>query len=190
MTDQSDLLVIEKVLQGDTAVYAVLVERYRNMAFTLAYHIILNREDAEELVQDSFVKAFASLWSFKRNSKFSTWLYRIIVNTTLNKQRLKKLNMVDMDATADEDFGSVASEPLFNFTRDEQRKYIRLAIQSLGENERLCITLYYLNELSVEEVNQLTGISISNIKVLLHRGRKKIYSELKALLKDEMKNLI
>ncbi len=190
MTNAEDFLLIEKILQGDFSLYSRLVNRNRNMAFNLAYNIVLNREDAEEITQDAFVKAFTGLRSFNKDAKFSTWLYRIVVNTALNKKRLKKLDTIEIDAFPDEETANDMSGILDKYTREEQRKYIRLAIGSINENERLCITLYYLNELSIQEVSESTGISLSNIKVLLYRGRKKIYSKLQSLLKDEVKSLI
>ena len=187
---QTDELIIAKVLEGDSAAFSALVTKYGNMVFTLAYNIILNREDAEEVAQDAFLKAFNALQSFKKQSAFSTWLYRIVVNVALNKKKLKRFITADIneDITTDEDYNIYSL--LEQYQSRDQKKFIQLAMNSLREDERICITMFYLNELSVSEINELTGISIANIKVLLHRGRKHLYAQLNNLLKTEIKNLM
>ncbi len=190
VNNQADQLIISKVLAGDTVVYAVLVNRYRNMAFTLAYNIITNREDAEEVAQDAFVKAFHALESFKEQSTFSTWFYRIVVNAALNKKKLKKFTTHDVtEQITDTEQESVGSLLQLYESRD-QKKYLQRAMLELRDDERICITMFYLNELSITEIHELTGLSAANIKVLLHRGRKHLYDKLHDLLKTEIKNLI
>ena len=175
-------------MAGQVSAYSILVDRYSSMVFTLAYNIILNREDAEEVAQDVFVKAFTSLQSFKQQSKFSTWLYRIVVNTALNKKKLHKIVTVDLEE-------QVTGEELINdyslpqYEKENMRQFVQTAVRTLPDNERICITLFYLNELSVNEICELTGITIANIKVLLHRGRKHLYSSLNSILKTELKDL-
>jgi RNA polymerase sigma factor (sigma-70 family) len=190
VTDHNEKIIIEKVIAGDAHAFAVLVNTYKDMAVLLAYNILLNQEDAEEVAQDAFIKAYTSLYSFKADARFSTWLYRIIVNTALNKKKLKKQYVTELTEKMSEELPSDTSTiHAVQFT-SEHRKHIQSALQSLHVNERLCITLYYLNELSVEEVHDLTGISTSNIKVLLYRGRKNLYTALHKRLKSEITNLI
>lgn len=190
MTDQNEQIIIKKVLAGDTQAFSALVNTYKDMAVLLAYNILLNQEDAEEVAQDAFVKAYTALSSFKAASRFSTWLYRIVVNTALNKKKLKRYYTVEMTkAIVEEHPFDINNIQDTQFTA-EHRKYIQLALRSLQVKERLCLTLYYLNELAVEEIQQLTGISTSNIKVLLYRGRKNLYTALRKHLKGELINLI
>ncbi len=187
---QTDELIITRILKGDSAAYGALVTKYSNMVFTLAYNIILNREDAEEVAQDAFLKAFNALPSFKKQSTFPTWLYRIVVNVALNKKKLKKFIVADIneEITTEEDYKIY---PLLEqYESRDQKKFIQLAISALREDERICITMFYLNELSVSEIHELTQISVANIKVLLHRGRKHLYAQLNNLLKTEIKNLM
>lgn len=187
---QTDELIITRILKGDSAAYGALVTKYSNMVFTLAYNIILNREDAEEVAQDAFLKAFNALPSFKKQSTFPTWLYRIVVNVALNKKKLKKFIVADIneEITTEEDYKIY---PLLEqYESRDQKKFIQLAISALREDERICITMFYLNELSVSEIHELTEISVANIKVLLHRGRKHLYAQLNNLLKTEIKNLM
>lgn len=188
MNNQTDQLIINKVLAGEVAAYSELVNRYSNMVFTLAYNILLNREDAEEIAQDVFVKAFTSLQSFKQASKFSTWLYRIVVNAALNKKKLHKLITVDITEQATEKQDDTYLLPQYD--DKDIKQIVQIAINALPDNERICITLFYLNELSVSEIAELTGITIANIKVLLHRGRKHLYDQLNSLLKTELNRLI
>jgi RNA polymerase sigma-70 factor (ECF subfamily) len=186
----TDIEIIQVVLAGNTAMYSLLVNRYKNKVFSLAYAIVSNREDAEEAVQDAFVKAFKGLPSFEERSSFSTWMYRIVVNTALNKKKLKKLVTVDNtnQIEQDEPFG-FDSLTAYLKTAD-QKKFIRIALDALNGQEKLCLTLFYLSELSVNEIREITGLSASNIKVLLLRGRKHLYEQLEKLLQSEVNNLI
>ena len=97
MNPTKDQICIEKILQGDTSSFSFLVESYKDMAYTIAMKIVRNAEDAEEVAQDSFVKAYQQLQSFKGNSKFSTWLYTIVYRTAISKIRKKKLEVTDID---------------------------------------------------------------------------------------------
>ncbi len=183
-------MIIAKVLDGDTAIFAVLVNRYRNMAYTLSYNIILNREDAEEAAQDAFVKMYNALSAFAGQAKFSTWFYRIVVNAALNKRKLRKLAVSVIDDTHE---GEVPADPvplLKHLHTTEYKKILHKAMLALGESERICILLFYLEELTIAEVHAVTGLSQANIKILLFRGRKHLYDELDRLLKTETQNLI
>jgi len=183
---QTDQVIINNVLAGEIAAYSELVNRYSSMVFTLAYNIVLNREDAEEIAQDVFVKAFTSLKYFKQQSKFSTWLYRIVVNTSLNKKKLHRLMTVDIAEQLTEDESEYS---LPEYENEDMKQFVQHAVSTLPDNERICIIMYYLNELSVNEINELTGITTANIKVLLHRGRKHLYNKLNELLKNELNHL-
>lgn len=170
--------------------YTTLVNTYKDGAVMLAYNILLNREDAEEAAQDAFVSVYTSLHTFRAASRFSTWLYRIVLNTALNKKKIKKRVTARLTEVPPgelpADFGSAYTTGI---TAD-QRKHIQQAMRALNERERICVTLYYLNELSVEEIHELTGISRSNVKVLLHRGRKNLYQSFNILFKEEVTDLI
>ena len=156
----------------------------------LAYNILLNQEDAEEVAQDAFIKAYTALHYFKADARFATWLYRIVVNTALNKKKLKKHHAVEITASLGEALATTINDIHTVQISGEHRKHIQLALQTLNDKERLCITLYYLNELSVEEIRELTGLSAANIKVLLYRGRKNLYSALHKQLKNEITTII
>ena len=182
---------IQKVLAGEVAAFSSIVSRYRDLALTLAYNILLNHEDAEEAVQDAFVKAYLKLNTFKGEAKFSTWLYRIVYTTAINKSKKKRLPLLTIEEQLHEDELSPQIDgQLAAYQLAEQKKYIQQAMLSLKEDERICITMFYLQELSVSEVEDLTHYSASNIKILLHRGRKKLLISLQQILKKEAHSLI
>lgn len=183
-------MIIDTILAGDRAAFAVLVDHYKDMAVVLAYNIVLNQEDAEEAAQDAFVRACTALHTFKSEARFSTWLYRIVVNTALNKKKIKKHAVVEITEATDGQLEQDTENFDAFLVSADHRKHIQQALQTLHHNERLCITLYYLNELSVAEIHRLTAISISNVKVLLHRGRKNLHAALHKHLKTEITNLI
>lgn len=170
--------------------YAALVNTYKDGAVMLAYNILLNREDAEEVAQDAFVSVYTSLHTFRSASKFSTWLYRIVLNTALNKKRIKKRIAAPLAESMSVEWPDGNRSGTAAQVSAEQRKHIQQAMRMLNEKERICITLYYLQELSVDEIRELTGISRSNIKVLLHRGRKNLYDVFHIYLKEEVTSLM
>lgn len=185
-----DSLYLRQVLAGDTSKFSYFITQYKDMAFSIAFRILSNREDAEEVVQDSFMKAFKSLSSFRQESKFSTWLYRIVVNTAL-KRRGKDNPEVDVDISnlpaETPDYIETAYSAL---AHDDQKKVINRAMEKLGMEDRLLLTLFYLNENTIEEINEITGISNENIKMKLHRARKKMYVILEKDLKIKLNTLI
>ncbi len=191
MSQQEDLYYIQRVLNGDMAAFEFLVDGHQEMVFTIALRIVRNREDAEEVAQDTFVKAYQSLSSFKQESKFSTWLYRIVYNTAISKTRKKQLE------TAAEDVGEYGDHvmeqtvsQLDQIKMEEQKQYISAALEALPQEEATLITLYYLSENSVEEIHEITGLSKANVKVKLYRSRKRLYIELQRLLKNEMLEIL
>ena len=190
MTKQREHELIKNVVAGDKQAFAILVNSYKDMAILLAYNIVLNQEDAEEIAQDAFVRAYTCLHSFRSDARFSTWLYRIVVNTALNKKKLKKHYPVEITESLADELPSGSNDTFAAQITNEHRKHIQAALQSINENERLCLALFYLNELSVEEIHRLTQITTSNIKVLLHRGRKNLYAALQRHLKNEITTLI
>ena len=191
MEAKEDQIYIERVLQGDTNAFSHLINKYKNMVFTLVVKIVKNREDAEEVAQDSFIKAYQKLDSFKGDSKFSTWLYTIAYRNALTKVRKKKLETTDIDSFVmdnhkdDHDFPQLEA-----IKNNEQEKYVKQAIENLGETDSLLITLFYLNDNSIEEIQEITEMSQSNVKVRLFRARKRLYKELSILLKEEIKTIL
>ncbi|GAA4460888.1 RNA polymerase sigma factor [Nemorincola caseinilytica] len=173
---EDDMAVIQAVLQGRQAAYAGLVERYRSYVFTLALRYVQDREVAEELAQDVFVKAYRNLASYRGESKFGTWLYTIVHTTCLSHMRKKGSNMV----LPGEEKMTVLQDGLHEdapTTRQEQRSrqaYIEQAISQLPEVDAQVLSLFYIGERSVEEVARITGMTTTNVKVRLFRARQKL----------------
>lgn len=191
-TDTSEGQIIDQAIEGNESALRYLLERYKGFAFTIAIRIVKNREDAEEIVQDSFIKAFKALKKFKRSGKFSTWLYKITYNTALTSKRKGKLETNPMEEYL-EDKLSIPdnySNGFLKLKNDDQEKYLKIAIGQLDDTDKLLVTLYYTCEMSISEVTEITGWNGSTIKVRLHRARQKLYNNLSELLKHEMKDLL
>lgn len=170
----NDIELISQVLAGNVREFARLVDKYKNLAYTLAFRVVNNREDAEEVMQDSFVKAYRSLKDFRKESKFSTWLFRIVYNTAVSKKRLKKYDNQSIDDISVSKEIALSREP-DNEMLEDRKALLEKAMQMLTEDDRVLITLYYAEECTVEEINKVTGLSRSNIKVRLFRARKKLH---------------
>jgi RNA polymerase sigma factor (sigma-70 family) len=186
--NKNDISVIKQVLDGKTDEFRLIVDRYKNMSYNLAFRICGNREDAEEISQDAFLKAFKSLGNFKMNSSFATWLYRIVYNTTISYLRVKKGNTISL-----EDFPTETSYFLRNSESEEdadkeyRNSLVNFALQKISEEERGLISLYYFNEMNIDEISDVTGINNSNIKVKLFRARQKM---LEIIEKVEKRNTV
>jgi RNA polymerase sigma-70 factor (ECF subfamily) len=176
MSDREDIInCIDQVLQGNINAFTHIVDRYKDKTFNLAYRICCSREEAEEISQDSFLKAYRALGSFKRKSSFSTWFYRIVYNTAISYVRAKKkeiLSLEDFPADATDFIGTCSSEEA---AETEYRKsLINFAFQKISEEDRSLITLHYYEEMSTDEISEVTGTSKSNVKVKLFRARQRM----------------
>ncbi|MDN3642002.1 sigma-70 family RNA polymerase sigma factor [Lutimonas halocynthiae] len=191
MDMNSDQIYIDKVLSGDTNAFAYLINKYKDMTYTIAIKIVKSHEDAEEVAQDSFLKAYEKLNTFKGNAKFSTWLYTIVYRNSITKIRKKKVDTSDIDDYVIDNHSEGDEFPQIEAMKnEEQQKYVREAIDKLPEKDALLITLFYMNDSSIEEIEQITGLTQSNIKVKLFRARKKLNQELSLLLKEELKTIL
>jgi RNA polymerase sigma-70 factor, ECF subfamily len=179
MAFKDDQFYIEKILAGDTAAFEPLVEKHKDFVFTIVVRILHIREEAEETAQDVFLKAFQSLKNYRAKSKFSTWLYSIAYNTAISKTRKRKLPTADLSDEmiqnySEDEFGGL----LFELSPEEQQQRLSKAMETLNDEENVLITLYYKNDSSIEEISEITALSMSNVKVKLHRIRKKLYTKL------------
>jgi RNA polymerase sigma-70 factor (ECF subfamily) len=156
------------------------------MAYTLALKLVQIPEDAEEIAQDGFVKAYQSLNQFKGESKFSTWLYKIIYHAAITRLRKKQMEIISIDDNQNRNFDVCETDHFLNqLTIEEQNNSVRIAIDRLPDEDRALITLYYLNECSVKEITTITSDSESNVKIKLFRARKKLWDLLKYRFKDQ-----
>lgn len=183
-----DHLYIDKIKNGDTTSYEYIVEKYKHMVYTIAIRTLGNVEDAQDVAQESFIKAYQQLNQFQGNSKFSTWLYTITYRTALSKLKENSIETFSIDDTISEHYiqDHKISQHEEMELKDEQ-KYVRQAIQNLPKTEALLVTLYYINENSINEICVITGLSYANIKIKLYRARKKLERELQFLIQLELK---
>lgn len=183
MKQPEDQVYIDKVKRGDSASYAFLVDRYKHMAYTIALRVMRNAEDAEDVAQEGFVKAYQQLHRFEGKSKFSTWLYTIVYRIAVTKLEQQRVATVPIYEEMAETYPHQhQTTQLEHLQVSDQQKYIKEAIGRLPATEGLLITLYYLDEKSIREIEEITGLSESNIKVKLFRARKVLEEQLRFLL--------
>jgi RNA polymerase sigma factor (sigma-70 family) len=190
-TGLNDIEIISKVLSGDTQAYEAIVNRYQNYVFTLALRIVKNREDAEEVAQDVFIKAYRALADFKGASKFSTWLYMIVNNTGITFLRKKKLvthsldNELVFEAADSKDSGMHA-----NLVEQKSKiAMVNQAISLLNPDDAEVITLFYKAEQTLEEIAQVLNIETNTAKVRLHRARTRLKEKMETYFAEEVKDL-
>jgi RNA polymerase sigma-70 factor (ECF subfamily) len=183
MSNEDDQHYIHLVKEGDTNAFAVLVDRHKDMVFTLSLKMLKDREEAEEVAQDTFLKIYKSLSKFNSESKFSTWMYKVAFNTCLD--RLKK-NKRSQPVTAMDEFTEQEAISLMNvldsIEERERKQVIQDCLHCLPGEDSFLLTLYYFEEQSLEEIANIIGINPNNVKIRLYRSRKK----LTALLKDRL----
>ena len=190
-TGLNDNELISRVLSGDQQAYAGLVSRYQSYVFTLALRMVKSREDAEEVAQDSFIKAYKYLADFKGASKFSTWLYTIVNNTAISFLRKKKVEIHSLDnEKVFEVADSKESGRGANMIEQKSKMaMVNQAISMLNPDDAQIITLFYKAEQSLDETAQILGIEINAAKVRLYRARTRLKEKMETYFAEEVKNL-
>ena len=183
----SDDQIINRILEGDTNVFSVLVDRYKDLVFTLALRMVKNREEAEEVSQDTFIKVFKSLNKFKGKSKFSTWIYKVAYNTCLDRlKRIKReYNVVAIDEFTEHHVKTM-DNALQQMEDHEYKQEIQKCLHLLPSDDSFLLTLFYFEEQSLEEISKVVGLTANNVKVKLYRSRKKLGTILKEQLEPEL----
>lgn len=189
---ETDLVLIAAVLGGNSSAYAALVKRHQRFVFTLALRFVKTREDAEEVAQDCFVKAYKALGTFKQDAKFSTWLYTITYTTAMTFLRKKQ---VQTSSINDDEQVFQLANPGSDYDADKvERKstyaYLNQAIELLLPDDAAIITLFYKGEQSLEEIGAALLMDPNTVKVKLHRARQRLKDKMRILLKDEVNELI
>ena len=188
---QQDNIYITKVLEGDRNAFAYLVDKYKTMVYSLALRLMKDREEAEEISQDAFIKAYQSLASFKGKAKFSSWLYRIVYNTAISKLRQQPAGRVSLDESNISDTLYMESKENYDtLSAEERKKYLEKALDSLDRDEKMFVILYYYEERDLDEISTIAGLTKTNTKVKLFRARKKMLTVLQSYLKEETYNLL
>lgn len=185
LNDEKQL--IEAALQGDSAAFGDLVREYQDRLYNAVVHIVGCRAEAEDVVQDAFIQAFVKLETFKQNSRFYTWLYRIAFNVSVSRRRRKRIEISveqTRDATGDEplDDASSPSDPL---EQEERKEQLEVAMSMLTHEHRSIIVLRHMDEFAYEEIAEILEISVGTVRSRLHRARAALLENLKKLMPDE-----
>jgi len=180
---------IKRMQKGENHAFEVIVKHYQNRLYSIVFNWVKNPDDALELTQDIFVKVYQKSEMFKFESKFITWLYSIAYNTTMSFLRKKKIHWTQIEG---EDFidEHVSTDAALLLKDDERKKYIKLALSKMGEQQKLLIQLFYIEELTVKEIIEITGFKSSSVKTGLLRARQNLLKHLELLLKQEVNSLL
>lgn len=171
--------------------YSKIINKYKDLAFNIALKITKNEQDSEEIVQDSFVKAFKGFDKFKNESQFSTWFYRIVYNTAISSVRHKKHITEEVDDNLTDALENNQIEGAVNdLDVFDRNRLISEALSKLNELDYTILSLYYYEDLSLKEISKIVEKKKNYLKVLLQRARLKLYNGLSVSLKKELKELI
>jgi len=182
-----DQHIINQILNGDTQAFSILVDRYKDLVFNIALRMLKQREEAEEVAQDVFVKVFNSLSKFKGDSKLSTWIYKVAYNSCLDVIKKNKRRQQEIEIDKFDNFDIVVLDNAFDkLVEEDKNKAIKQCIEQLYAEDNMILTLYYFEELSLQEISEIINISPNTVKVKLHRARKR----LGVIMKKELKNEI
>jgi RNA polymerase sigma-70 factor (ECF subfamily) len=184
-------LIVRRAQKGDLAAYDELVRRYQERIYATIYHMTSNHEDANDLAQDTFIKAYQALKSFKGGSSFYTWIYRIAVNKTINflKQRKNRthmsLNDLDFNAEHDPDMLALVSDktPRREANLNELQEKLNEALMKLSEPHRLVVTLHDVQGLAHEEIAEIMECNIGTVRSRLFYARQQLQGYLSDYLK-------
>jgi RNA polymerase sigma factor (sigma-70 family) len=183
----NDQVYIDSILNGDANAFTVLVDRYKDLVFTLALRMMKHREEAEEVAQDTFIKVYKSLNKFKGDSKFSTWIYRVAYNTCLDRLKKNKRQQytVEINEYTEHQIKTL-DNALDKIEAKEREQAMQDCLALLPSEDSFLLTLYYFEELSLEEIGKIVDLKPNNVKVKLFRSRKKLATILRKKLDNEI----
>lgn len=182
MADKTDLYYIRKIKLGEIDVFVHLVRKYNIKVFTTVNKIIRRRDEAEDITQEIYLKVFENIHRFREDSEFSTWLYRIAYNVTVSHLRKQKSNILAFEDNYDNIKDEPVSDEIDRIDKEIQLTYLDKILQKMPSEDALLITMFYLNSLSISEIESITGLSRANVKVKLHRIRKYMNTEMNKLI--------
>jgi len=188
--DPTDEALVTEARSGHVTAYGILVERHQRAIYRVIYQMTANREDAQDLVQDVFVKAHASLDRFKGQSRFSTWIYRIAVNQTLNhlKQRKRRtaMSLDQLDGSVERHVAYVElvarESPIRDASLNELQQRLNAALQKLSHKHRVVVVLHDIEGLPHEEISRILGVSSGTVRSRLHYAHQLLQNELKEFM--------
>jgi len=186
VNSKPDKSVIQRALDGDQSAFKEILNRYRGSIYNLIYKMVHNREETEDLVQEAFIKAFASLETFNEEYAFSTWLYKIAINNCIDHFRKRRLKTFSIDSpieskngTIKREFSDTSTLPDRPLLSKEKTKLIEDAIENLPEKYRISIVLRHNEDKSYEEISQILGIPLGTVKARIFRAREMLKKQLK-----------
>jgi len=184
MSVLDERILIEQLKKGDESAFRTIVEKWQDMAYNTALGIVQNAEDAEDIAQEVFVQVYQSISTFKGESKFSTWLYRITIAKALDHERRKKRKK--RFAIVKKLFGDSGEEivvpdfehPGVAFDKKESAAVLLKAISQLPENQRIAFSLHKVDGLSYQEVSEVMAVTVSSVESLMHRAKNNLKKSL------------
>lgn len=181
-----DSVYIQRVLNGSTDDFRYFIRKYKDLAFSVAVAVVKNEYDAEDVVQEAFIKAFQNLQSFRGNSNFKTWFYRILVNEAFKRIRKSKDEIIVLHSENIPESEDI-SETFRGFNDDEQKLLVSESLKRIAPKECLVLQLFYFEGNSLVEISNITGWSEGNVKVMLHRARKHLLEVVSKMMQGEFK---
>ena len=185
-----ELKYLLRVKAGDRSAFRWIVDRYADMVNTLCLRMLRNEEEAADAAQEVFIKVYKALGSFREDSRFSTWVYRIAYNHCISEIRkhTRVIDLVDESPEIPDENGILNGLEIL--AAEERKQYLKRALEALPETDSVVVTLFYYEELSLEEIAGITGLSNGNVRIRLHRARKKLMQVLGGHLKSEINTFV
>lgn len=174
---EQEQLWIQQVLAGDKQAYAHIINNYKNQLYATILRMTKNPQDAQDLVQDAFIKVYRNLEKYDASGSFSSWLYRVAINHCMDEFRKKRYAMTQIEI--DEERVVEPNHPELVFLKKEKSRQLERLIGTLPEDERLIILLRYVNEISYEEIGEVMDVPLSTVRNKLHRAKKKMRETVK-----------
>jgi len=184
MKNPNDLFYIKQIKAGNIRAFSGIISNYQEIIFSIVLKIVSNREDAEDIVQEIFVKVFNSLENFREESEFSTWLYRIAYNASISELRKRRVSFVSISDIQQEDNEEYIENEEVSLM-EIKLKFLNDALKKLSPDEIFLVTLYYYKDQSIDTIAEISNLTVANVKVKLHRIRKKLALEINRLLQNE-----
>lgn len=172
MNKEQDIYFAQQVIEGNSQAFSHFVKNYQQMAYAIAFKILRDENLAKDAVQNAFINAYRRIKSYKGDAKFSTWFYRITVNDALKLAKKERKYISSLENDIPENTEIVFNESMTKLTDDEEKQKVTQVLKKMKPKESLVLQLFYLQEMSIAEIEEITRLKKGNIKVLLYRGRK------------------
>ncbi len=174
---EEEIQWIQEVLSGNKDAYAHIINKYKNQLYATILRMTKNPQDAQDLVQEAFIKVYHQLGKFDGKGSFSSWMYRVAINHCMDEFRKKRYKMMQVEINEEKVVNS--NNPEVIFLKNEKNRQLERLIATLPEDERLIILLRYVNDLSYIEISELVQLPLSNVRNKLHRAKKKMRDTVK-----------